>query len=243
MANKRNNWHELLEMANKDAIRHDRRIDIHEDDEGYFSIVITAPSDGQRFPFAENLFEHELGECINDAWAHTRKYNMNLQKLLQTEADCRIILEKTILQFVREYGDDATDREINEFGLDEEREGDITKLWNFFDNGGCCFNVDDNINSEKLNDIDGKNWHDRLCEGMTHTAYQCLYIVVDKEGAEHLKYYRFYNGGVAFDEVNAEPDHDHVSKLPLVDLSYIIEAIRTFLWKSNDQDKGLSINY
>jgi hypothetical protein len=317
MANKRNNWQELLEMANKDVIKHDKRIDIHEDNEGYFSIAIITPSNGHQFPFAENLFEYELDECINDAWANVRtqeikaeekkktlerdkliqetivllsadlfngiyspdngmgycetaaeiislaerfekeldwqgeddtrdyilelekfenkvlkerEFNINLQELLQTETNCRLALVKTMLQFVNEHGDDVTDYEINEFGLDEGREGEgaITKVWNFFDNGGCWFNEDDGINSEKLESINDKNWYDKLYEGVTHTAYQCLYIVVDKDGVEHLKYYRFYNGGVVFDEDQAEPDHGYVSKLPLLDLSYIIEAIRLF---------------
>ena len=114
--------------------------------------------------------------------------------------------------------------------LDECRDGEgaITKVWNFYDNGGCWFNEDDGINSEKLESINDENWDEKLYEGMTHTAYLCLYIVVDDNGNERLKYYRFTNGGCKFDDDQAEPDHDYVSKLSLVDLSYIIEAIRLF---------------
>lgn len=156
-----------------------------------------------------------------------REPYMNLKRLLQTGTDCRFKLETAILQFVKEHGDDVTDYEINEFGLGErEDEGTITKVWNFFDNGGCHFNEDDCINSETLENIDDENWYEKLYEGMTHTAYQCLYVVVDKEGNEHLKYYRFYNGGVTFDDDQAEPDHGYVNRLTLVDLNYIIEAIR-----------------
>lgn len=156
-----------------------------------------------------------------------REPYMNLKRLLQTGTDCRFKLETAILQFVKEHGDDVSDYEINEFGLGErEDEGTITKVWNFFDNGGCYFNEDDCINSETLENIDDENWDEKLYEGMTHTAYLCLYIVVDDNGNERLKYYRFTNGGCKFDDDQAEPDHDYVSKLSLVDLSYITGAIR-----------------
>lgn len=153
---------------------------------------------------------------------------MDIQQLTGFQESCRRRLENAILQFVKEHGEDLTSYEINEFGLDEDREGEgtITKVWNFFDNGGCYFNEDDGLNSNTLEDIDDENWYDKLYEGMTHTAYQCLYIVVDDDGNERLKYYRFSNGGCNFDDDQAEPDHDYVSKLSLVDLSYIIAAIR-----------------
>lgn len=155
---------------------------------------------------------------------------MDLEKLLMVRDNLTRELANAILDFVRENGDDVTDYEINEFGLDEGREGEgtITKVWNFFDNGGCWFNEDDGINSETLENINDKNWYDKLYEGITHTAYLCLYIVVDDNGNERLKYYRFTNGGYKFDEDQAEPDHGYVHKLPLLDLSYIIEAIRLF---------------
>ena len=154
---------------------------------------------------------------------------MDLEKLLMVRDNLTRELANAILDFVRENGDDdISDYEINEFGLDEGCEGEdvITKVWNFFDNGGCWFNEDDGINSETLANINDKNWYDKLYEGITHTAYQCLYIVVDKDGAEHLKYYRFYNGGVVFDEDQAEPDHGYVNKLPIIDLYYLINAIQ-----------------
>lgn len=153
---------------------------------------------------------------------------MDIQQLTGLQESCRRRLENALLQFVKEHGVDLTSYEINEFGLDEGREGEdnITKVWNFFDNGGCYFNEDDGFNSNTLEDIDDENWYDKLYEGMTHTAYQCLYIVVDGNGYERLKYYRFTNGGCVFDGDQAEPDHDYVSKLSLVDLNYIIGAIR-----------------
>lgn len=153
---------------------------------------------------------------------------MDLEKLLMVRDNLTRELANAILDFVRDNGEDVSDYEINEFGLDECRDGEgtITKVWNFYDNGGCWFNEDDGINSEKLESINDENWDEKLYEGMTHTAYLCLYIVVDDNGNERLKYYRFTNGGCKFDDDQAEPDHDYVSKLSLVDLSYITGAIR-----------------
>lgn len=137
------------------------------------------------------------------------------------------MLVNAILEFVRENGEDLTDYEINEFGLDEGRDGEenITKVYNFFDNGGCYFFEPSGFNDDTCNEMDDKTWGDKLYEGATHTAYQCLYIVVDKNGHEDLKYYRFINGGLSFDDDQSEPDHDYAIKLPLLDLDYIIAAI------------------
>ncbi len=156
------------------------------------------------------------------------KLRKNVMELI-TLRDCIANqLEEALLDFVRENGVDCGDYEINNFGLDEGREGEenITKVWNFFDYGGCYFNEPNGINNDDLEDMDDENYYDKLYEGMTHTAYQCLYIVVDKDGTESLKYYRFTNGGCKFDDDRAEPDHDYVSELSLVDLSYITGAIR-----------------
>lgn len=97
MANKRNNWQELLEMANKDVIKHDKRIDIHEDNEGYFSIAIITPSNGHQFPFAENLFEYELDECINDAWANVRTQEIKAEEKKKTLERDKLIQETIVL--------------------------------------------------------------------------------------------------------------------------------------------------
>lgn len=152
---------------------------------------------------------------------------MDIQQLTGFQESCRRRIENAILQFVKEHGEDLTSYEINEFGLDEDREGEgtITKVWNFFDNGGCYFIEANGINSDQCFGISDKNWHECLNYAVTYNAFQCLYIVVDDNGNERLKYYRFSNGGCDFDDDQAEPDHDYVSKLSLVDLSYIIAAI------------------
>ena len=154
---------------------------------------------------------------------------MDLEKLLMVRDNLTRELANAILDFVRDNGEDVSDYEINEFGLDECRDGEgtITKVWNFYDNGGCWFIEPDAFNSNSLEDMDEENYYDKLYEGITHTAYLCLYIVVDNDGYEHLKYYRFTNGGCTFDDDQAEPDHDYVNKLALIDLCYIIEGIKS----------------
>lgn len=162
-----------------------------------------------------------------------------LSELQHMQGTCRDMMENAILQFVKEHGDELTDYEINEFGLDEGREGEgtITKVWNFLDNEGCYFmkagiNKDLDIQEIRDNqDNPDETWEtDRAIDvaidnTFDYSAFQCLYIVVDDNGNERLKYYRFTNGGCKFDDDQAEPDHDYVSKLSLVDLSYIIAAI------------------
>lgn len=152
---------------------------------------------------------------------------MEAKQLVKTRDNYRSMLVNAILEFVRENGEDCGSYEINEFGLDEGRDGEahITKVLNFFDNGGCYFFEPCGLNSDTCNDMDDETWYDKLYDGVTHTAYQCLYIVVDENGKEELKYYRFTNGGLSFDDDQAEPDHDFAWKLPLLDLDYIISVI------------------
>ena len=158
---------------------------------------------------------------------------MDAKQLVKTRETYRVMLVDAILQFVRENGEDLTDYEINEFGLDEGRDGEgtITKVWNFFDYGGCYFFEPDKLNMDDLEDMTDEDYSDKLYENVVYSAYQCLYIVVDENGVEQLKYYRFTNGGVKFDDDQSEPDHDYVSKLSLLDLNYIITGIKL----SNDE--------
>ena len=162
-----------------------------------------------------------------------------LSELQHMQGTCRDMMENAILQFVKEHGDELTDYEINEFGLDEGREGEgaITKVWNFFDNGGCYYIETVLYKEFDIRNIRNKHQGDKsweideaidieIDESFNFHAFQCLYIVVDDNGDERLKYYRFYNIGSAFDDDQAEPDHDYVSKLSLVDLCFLVEAIK-----------------
>lgn len=146
-----------------------------------------------------------------------------MKKLNDMKFCSEVDLNDTILQFVKRRGKQVTPYEIEQFGLSDET--GISKVYNFYDNGGCFFSEPNRINDRLFDDLDEKNAIDKLYEGFTHTAYQCLYIVKEND-TEYLKYYRFINGGVKFDDDQAEPDHGYVMELPLLDLHYIIKAIQ-----------------
>lgn len=151
---------------------------------------------------------------------------MNAKQLLEKRDNYRWSLIDDIMDFVRENGDDCDDYEINEFGLDEEEygEGKVTKVYNFFDNGGCYFFESSRLNSHDCDGMTSENYYDKLYAGVDYTAYICLYIV-DTGETEHLKYYRFINGGIEYDSDQSEPEHDDAYYLSLLDLEYIIQAI------------------
>ena len=72
MANKVNNWEQLLELANKDLERYRVKMNVvHVDNTADYDLHILYP-DGTTDIFAQNYYEDELGELVNDAWAHAR---------------------------------------------------------------------------------------------------------------------------------------------------------------------------
>lgn len=76
MANRINNWQELLKLANDELKKHDCKIRVVLDvvDGGYDVDIYKGV---ECFPFASNYFEDELSDCINDAWAHARNKMAN----------------------------------------------------------------------------------------------------------------------------------------------------------------------
>lgn len=148
---------------------------------------------------------------------------MEVKQLLKTRDNYCKMLENAILEFVRENGEEATDSTI--FNFDLEDEGEITKIWNFYDNGGCWFFEPTKLNSNEFDDMDDENYSDVLYDSVDFSAYLCLYIVVE-DGCEKLKYYRFVNGGVVFDEDQADPQHGYVNELSLSDLDWFVAAMK-----------------
>jgi len=69
MANKVNNWKELLKLANEDVKKYNAKIEVI-NEHGDFSVIIT--QDGVKHDFAYGFYEDEISECINDAWANVR---------------------------------------------------------------------------------------------------------------------------------------------------------------------------
>ena len=69
MANKVNNWQELLKIANEDLKQYDAEIGVYDHDDAYSVTIVV---DGKEEEYADNYYEDELGDLINDAWAHVR---------------------------------------------------------------------------------------------------------------------------------------------------------------------------
>lgn len=71
MANKINNWQELLKLANEDLAKYECKITLEEFD-GSYTIYIESTATDKWEAFAEGYYEDELGDLINDAWSHAR---------------------------------------------------------------------------------------------------------------------------------------------------------------------------
>lgn len=147
--------------------------------------------------------------------------------MMQAMESAKFDIVQKLLQYVRDNGTDVTNYDRQIFGLDVDEDDDhiITQVLNLYGNNGCYFFEPDRVNEDGLNDMTDENWSDLLYEHIVHTAYQCLYIVVDANGDERLRYYRFTNGGLTFDDDQADPDHGDCYTLNLIDLHYLLQAI------------------
>ena len=63
-------WKDILEMANKDLEKSNAKIETETDEDGYYSVYVT--KNGKKKCYADGNFEDELGELINEAWAHAK---------------------------------------------------------------------------------------------------------------------------------------------------------------------------
>ena len=138
MANKVNNWKELLKLANEDLKAYGCQISVYktEDSEDFWQVdidVIGMPT----VCFAENYNEDELSECINDAWAHakakvkpqmayrvTAYYDMNIsteEEILIEIYETEELAKRRVAQLIKkwkdgwklteEYADEWTEKE------------------------------------------------------------------------------------------------------------------------------------
>ena len=97
MANKVNNWKELLELANKDLAKQNLEIKLDEFD-GTYTLYIDNTEDKSYDIFAESYYEDELGDIINDAWAHARaKAKPQMAYRVTAYYDMNISAEEEIL--------------------------------------------------------------------------------------------------------------------------------------------------
>lgn len=65
--NRRNEWQKILEIANNDLALYGYSLLIVEPEEGFYNCEIW--KDGEHVDtYAENYYEDELDELVNDAW-------------------------------------------------------------------------------------------------------------------------------------------------------------------------------
>lgn len=64
--NKRNDWEWLLEKANEDLKKYNSKIEVEQDEDGYYFVTVNG------YDFADNNFEDELYDLVNDAWSNAR---------------------------------------------------------------------------------------------------------------------------------------------------------------------------
>lgn len=152
---------------------------------------------------------------------------MNKQELMNSMEACKASLVERLMEYVRDCGEDVTNHDREQFGLDcdEDENHIITRVLNLYDNGGCYFFQPDKVCDDSLRNMTDDDWSEQLYCHAVHTAYQCLYIVVNERGEEQLRYYRFTNGGLTWDDDQSEPDHGSAMMLPLLDLDYLLQAI------------------
>lgn len=70
--NRRKEWKNLLKIANEDLKPYGYALDVNDDDEeGFFKCEIL--KDGEVVDtYAENYYEDELDELVNDAWHYVK---------------------------------------------------------------------------------------------------------------------------------------------------------------------------
>lgn len=95
MANRVNNWRELLKLANEDLKKYNAEIGVYDHD-GEFSVTVVV--NGEERVFADGYYEDELGDLINDAWAHARaKVKPQMAYRVSAYYDMNVSVEEEIL--------------------------------------------------------------------------------------------------------------------------------------------------
>lgn len=151
-----------------------------------------------------------------------------MERLINSQNAAKRNIVRQMLEYVQEKGEPLNQIHCEVFGLtDDEQHGyEITKVLSFYDQEGCSFSECNKINTAIPAMKSGRVDEDCIYEQMTHTSYQCLYVLRSQDGIEQLKYYRFINGGIAFDEDQAEAEFGLVSGLSLLDIHYIVQGLK-----------------
>ena len=70
--NRRNNWEQLLGYANEDLAQYGWKVRIWDyDGEGYYICTINK-DDGYEEVYAENFYEDELADLVNEVWHYVK---------------------------------------------------------------------------------------------------------------------------------------------------------------------------
>ena len=134
MANRVNNWRELLDLANKDLKKYNAEIGVYDHD-GEFSVTVVV--NGEEREFADGYYEDELGDLINDAWAHvkakvkpqmayrvTAYYDMNIsaeEEILHEIYVTEELAKARVAQLIKKYKDNwHTEEDADEWHEKED---------------------------------------------------------------------------------------------------------------------------
>lgn len=95
MANRVNNWQEILDLANKDLKKYNVEIGVYDHDDVYSVTIVV---NGVEEEYADGYYEDELGDLINDAWAHARaKVKPQMAYRVSAYYDMNVSVEEEIL--------------------------------------------------------------------------------------------------------------------------------------------------
>ena len=86
MANRVNPWEKILKLANKDLNPQKVYINVNPNGDGSYNVEIV--DNGNAECYADGYYEDELGECINDAWAHARAKAAKANEVKYSEVKC-----------------------------------------------------------------------------------------------------------------------------------------------------------
>ena len=115
--NFRNDWEATLEMANKDLEKYGMKIRVlYDPDDDIYSCDI---HDGFEWVnFADNYYENELGELVNDAWTHAR-----------AKAKAKEPVKVWVVTFINDHEWELPNVSVNVFGTKEEARQCLDDEW------------------------------------------------------------------------------------------------------------------
>lgn len=120
--NKRNEWETTLQMANEDLKQYGMEIIVRPDgpgmevDDDYHTVFIK--DDDEEEVFADNYYEHELGEVVNEAWAHAR-----------AKAKAKQPQKVWVVTFLNDCEWELPNVSVNVFGTEEEARECLDEEW------------------------------------------------------------------------------------------------------------------